>query len=519
MIYAPPNGRMWDPSVLWHAGKYYMFAIHDEGKGGKNMWVATSEDGVHWADGAPVIRDAPFPVWKMFIHRCKDRFVLNHGSLSGRPGHHNDTLCFWESDDMVNWQYRGKPYDLTPDPRWYTIVGRCDHMYMIPKHEDAPEQGYWGYVTATSAQSWPHMSIGMMESDDGRVWRWLPPPVFDWGNTPQQYMEVGGCERIGGKYYLILGARFNYMGNGGYSMFTFVSDEPCGPFRPDLEAFRLCGNSLDLAEVGGTRGAVGVQTLGCFGRGKDGELLLTNYTPTLWGSAGEKICLTPLKRAVVDQGGHLRMGYWPGNEAMKGRKLAIEMSDCARLHPVEVDEAHIVRGSGSRLELKDRKIPFQRGGGGGVVALMANRFDLAKGVVLEGSMTVIDEGWGPETHIIPVSSGFYIEERPGEGLALNLETYGITRMDRMICRDGKLSFRCLDVTGPGCATVGGIHAGRKTPFRLLVRRDIVELYLDGLLVQTFFFSAQATGKLGFLVQDGGCLFEDVAAWEMSLTDE
>ena len=519
MIYAPPTGRMWDPSVIWHGGQYYMFAMHNEGKGDNNMWVATSEDGVHWANGAPVIRNAPFAVWKMFIHRCKDRFVLNHGSLSGLPGHHNDTLCFWESDDMFHWRYLGKQSDLTPDPRWYKEVGRCDHMYMIPKHEDEPEKGYWGYVVATSAPSWPHKSIGMMESDDGREWHWLPPPVFDWGNTPQQFMEVGGCERIRGRYYLILGARFNYMGNGGYSMFTFVSDGPTGPFRPDLEAFRLCGNSHDLAEFGGTRGSIGVQTLGCFGRGKDGELLLTNYAPTLWDSAGEKISLTPLKKAVVDAGGHLRMGYWPGNEAMKGRNIPLELGNCVRVHPTDADEAHIIKGSGASLELKDKKVQFARGAGGGVVALMENRFDFAKGIILEGAMTVIDEGWGADTHIIPVSSGFYVEEQPGEGLAIRMETYGITRIDRVVCRNGKLNFQCLDVTGPGCATAGGVHAGRKTAFRLLVRRDMLELYLDDVLVQTFFFSAKSTGRLGFLVQDGGCLFEDMKAVEMSLASE
>ena len=112
----------------------------------------------------------------------------------------------------------------------------------------------------------------------------------------------------------------------------------------------------------------------------------------------------------------------------------------------------------------------------------------------------------------------FIEERPGEGLALVMETYGITRMDHAVLRDGKLTFTCLDVTGPGCATVGGIHPGRKTPFRLLVRHDMVELYLDDLLVQTFFFSQKATGRLGFLAQDGGCLFEDVTAREMNLSE-
>ncbi len=516
MIYAPPIGRMWDPSILWHDGLYYMFAMHDEGKGSHNMWVATSPDGVHWGDGAPVIRDAPFPVWKMFIHRAGGRFVLNHGSMSGKPGHHNDTMCFWDSTDMIHWRYFGKAADITPDPRWYKIEGRLDHMYMIPKDEAAPEKGYWGYVVATSAPSWPHKSIGMMESDDGAAWRWLAPPTIDWGDTPQQFMEVGGCEKINGRYYLILGARYNYMGNAGYSMFTFVSDSPKGPFRADREAFRLCGNSHDLAAEGNGRGTYGIQVLGTFGRGKDGELLLTNYTPTLWEDSGEKISLTPVKKALVDADGHLRMAYWPGNEAMKGQAIPMDLDRCVRVHPAVADEARTVKGSGARLEIKDKKVAFQRWGGGGVVAMMENRFDLARGVVIEGNMTVLDEGWGADTHIIPVSVGFCIEETPGQGMALCMETYGITRIGRLDWREGKGAFTCLDVTGPGCASPGGILEGRKNTFRLLVRRDIMELYLNDLFVQTFFFSAKATGRIGFLVQDGGCLFEDVKVTQMSL---
>ena len=213
------------------------------------------------------------------------------------------------------------------------------------------------------------------------------------------------------------------------------------------------------------------------------------------------------------------MGYWPGNEAMKGQTIPLDLGRCTLVHPTAADESHTLTGRGARLEIKDKKVAFQRWGGGGLVALMANRFDLARGLVLEGTMTVLDEGWGADTHIIPVSVGFYIEEQPGEGMALCMETYGITRIGRLTGREGKLDFKCLDLTGPGCATVGGILEGRKNSFRLLVRRDILELYLNDILVQTFFFSAKATGRIGFLAQDGGCLFEDVKASQMSLPGE
>ena len=45
-------------------------------------------------------------------------------------------------------------------------------------------------IVATSAPSWPHKSIGMMESDDGAVWRWLAPPTIDWGDS-----DVAGPHR------------------------------------------------------------------------------------------------------------------------------------------------------------------------------------------------------------------------------------------------------------------------------------------------------------------------------------
>ncbi|MCY2926977.1 MAG: hypothetical protein NT031_16390 [Planctomycetota bacterium] len=204
---------------------------------------------------------------------------------------------------------------------------------------------------------------------------------------------------------------------------------------------------------------------------------------------------------------------------MKGQAIHIDMGRCVRVHPAVADEARTVKGSGDRLEIKDKKIAFLRLGGGGVVAMMENRFDLARGVVIEGNMTVLDEGWGADTHIIPVSVGFCIEEAPGEGMAVCMETYGITRIGRLDWREGKPAFTCLDVTGPGCASPGGILEGRKNTFRLLVRRDILELYLNDLLVQTFFFSAKATGRIGFLAQDGGCLFEDVKVTQMSLPGE
>jgi len=516
MIHKPTAGKMWGPSIVWHDGTYYLFS---ELLGGQSMWMASSEDGVHWRPLGPVMENAPFKIYKMFVARCGGRWLLNHGSCSDKPviRHYrwNDTLRFWASDDLVHWTYLGGKFDLHPDPRWYREEGRCDHMYMIPKAENRPDGGYWGYCVASPTGAQPHKTLGMLESSDGVDWRWLPPPAFDWGGAPQMYMEVGGCERIDGRYYLIQGARFGYMGNLGYSTFTFVADRPAGPFRPDLEAYRLCGSSNDLGQLGygGILGRIGIQDLASFARG-DGELLLTNVTVSAWEGV-EAIWFTPIKKAVVDGGGHLRMGYWRGNEALKGREIPLDLARCERVHPAEDVAGHTVRAGGGRIEIADRRALFNRHGGGGTIALLPERFDLRAGVVLEGALTLLDTSEGELTHRIPVSAGFYFEESPGRGKTLLFETVGITRIDRVDFSEGKLAFAREDTTGPGCATVAGAAEGRAHAFRLFLRLDMFELYLNDRLVQTFFISPRPTGRVGFAVEAGACVFAGVRAWRMT----
>lgn len=512
MIHKPATGEMWDPCMVWHEGTYYLFSMLD----GHSMHTATSPDGVHWTARPPGIDRAPFGVFKMFIGRCGDRFILDHGSHSGRPGCWNDTLRFWESRDLLHWTYTGEARDLHPDPRWYRPEGRCDHMYIVRKIEGRPGAGFWGYCVASTNDAQPCKALGMLESDDGLDWRWLPPPAFDWGSAPEQLMEVGGCERIGGRYYMIQGARFDYLGHFGYSVFTFVADDPKGPFRPDPEAYRLCGTSHDLRQLGygGKIGEIGVNCLASFARG-DGELLLTNAIVSGWGGS-EAVWFAPVRKAVVDARGHLRMGYWPGNEALKGAPIPLDLGRCRQIHPAAPKERHTVQAAGSRAELQDARGLFDRHGGGGTIALLDNTFDLERGFILEGRLTLRDTSEGEPTHRIPVSGGFYFEDAAGHGKAILLETYGITRIDRVDLREGRLACAREDTTGPGCATVGGAVEGRRHAFRLLVRRDMFELYLDDQLVQSFLIAPHSSGRVGFVVEDGACVVEDVKAWAMNL---
>ncbi len=99
MVYMPARGVMWDPSVLWYDGKYYMFSMYWPAAAGfESVWLATSSDGVHWLDHGEVI---PHPrakspcnqVYKCFVGRCGNKFFMDFGAFSGKPGREIRIRC------------------------------------------------------------------------------------------------------------------------------------------------------------------------------------------------------------------------------------------------------------------------------------------------------------------------------------------------------------------------------------------------------------------------------------------
>jgi hypothetical protein len=479
MIYKPHDGAMWDPSVLWHDGKYYAFMMYNkdghEGLAAQHCLLATSTDGVHWDDQGAILEERDRAkgshFFKCFVAKCGDKFIMDHGVVQSQR---QDTMRFYQSHDLRNWEYITSTH---PDARWYQ-QDRWDHMYILPKEEGKPETGYWGYVVSVPKQAGE--LPGMMQSADGLKWEVLPPAKTVWGDTPSLgCFEYGGCERIGGKYYLI-GGTGGYMGNGGYSMFTFVGDGPRGPFRPDTEAYRLCGSSGN-----------GISWLAAWARG-NGELLISNYASMRPGDAAP--WMLPLRKPVVDEAGHLRLGWWKGNEAIKGRPLAIAKNKLT------------INGEGkpSNYDL-----------------LYLNEIgNSTQGTILEGTLRTRASTHGDQGILHP-TVGFVLEEKAGQAMAIQL---GIgkpegreTRIGRLTTRgDGTLMFSSEDVTGKGCATVTGVEDGRQHTFRLLCRMEMFELYIDDLLVQTY-ARQPGSGKVGFLVGNAQAEFSNLEAWTMSFS--
>lgn len=471
MLYRPDQGAMWDPSILWWNGHYHAFMMYsrDTGNGleAGHCIKAISPDGVHWRTDAVVIeepeRTNQWKFFKCFVGRCGDRFIMDHGIA--RP-EGQDMLRFYESADMIHWKLL---FSSRPDPRWYGLppeMHRWDHMYILPKEEGNPKAGFWGHPVS-APKPFDRGGVGMMQSPDGLAWEVLPPaPIeFPAGMPAFNHLEWGGCERLGGKYYLIGGG--GYLGSKGYGMYWLSADKPAGPFRIDPDAPRLCGNShLNLS------------WLAVWCRGKD-ERLISNYASPVPGDLAP--WLLPLRKPVLDPKGRLRLGWWKGNEALKGAEITAEKRDLsiAGTNGVSIHDAGF-------------------------------RFNEERGIVVEGRIRATAKGANP-------GAGPALFEPEGKALAmlLGVGTPGSreTQTGRVNTADGR--FELMDSVGPYSACVTGIEDGQEHAFRLLSRIGLFELYVDDLLVQTFFYKRRE-GRIGFGGREAEIRVTGLKAWNMSL---
>jgi len=144
----------------------------------------------------------------------------------------------------------------------------------------------------------------------------------------------------------------------------------------------------------------------------------------------------------------------------------------------------------------------------GVVIGLPNRFDIERGLILEGRMTVRETGqrWA--------SGGFFIEmdRRSLMGTTVLVETRGLVHIGNIFLKGygGVPDFQPID------RKPAGLQADQQTEFRLLLRGGMMELYLDGKLVQCYSLPKKPTGRIGFVVESGRVLYEGLRAWAMSL---
>lgn len=510
MIYQPATGAFWDPTVIYAAGKYYLYAMY----GGDSIWLATSEDGVHWKDYGVVIKSEGFKnnrVWKPFVAKVGDKYILDHGAFTDQ-GTNNNLLRFYQSSDLIHWQYL---YEVPIDTKSYRSNGRWDHMYMIPKDPQNPREGSWGYMVSDPID---HGGFGMMDSPDGIHFTPIKAPEI-LADFRIPTLEIGGIKKFGQKYYLI-GGNVTHYGFAGYGVYTYVADSPRGPFRPDLDAYRLTGTS-------GIDGTNYVHILACFVKDSPEDLVSDPFT--FRGSTatdGQGTWLLPMRKAVVDAKGHLRLAYWQKNDVAKGNELKVNTAESSVFFPPGQTAANPivkVEGAGDRLLLHTdknwRSFPWlEADKTRKAISILNRRFDLNEGLIIEGQINAkaLFQGYGDARKSY---AGFFIEgleKGSGTGVLLEIgEPQWRTSHIGRIQTDVSFRFESLDATGRGSATVTGLDDGKDHSFRLWLRNGQMELYIDDMLMQSFFYS-KATGRIGFISQESEVTFSKLRFYAMDL---
>ena len=515
LIYRPASGQFWDPSVIYVGGKYYMYSMY----GGDSVWLATSKDGVHWADYGVVLKSEGFKnnrVWKPYVTKIGTKFILNHGAFTDQ-GTNNNLLRFYESQDLIHWKYL---YEIPIDTNFYRSNGRWDHMYSIPKNEQNPSQGSWGYMVADPID---HGGFGMMDSPDGVHFKPIQAPQI-LADFRIPTLEIGGIKRFGQKYYL-LGGNVNHYGFSGYGVYTYLADSPTGPFRPDLDAYRLTGTS-------GIDGNYFVHVLACFVKDSPEDLVSDPFTfRNVSDTDGQGTWFLPMRKAIVDAQGHLRLAYWRQNDLVKGKEIQIDTLENSVLFPPGQTAANPivqVSGGGNHLLIHTDKDWKQfswldAGRTRKAIAVLNHRFDLTSGLIIEGQINAkaVFHGYRDASKSY---AGFFIEglgregQEKGAGTGILLEIGEPQWRESLIGRiqtEGSFRFESLDATGRASATVTGLDDGKDHTFRLWLRSGQMELYIDDLLMQSFFYS-KATGRIGFLVQESEVEFSKLRFYSMNL---
>jgi hypothetical protein len=257
--------------------------------------------------------------------------------------------------------------------------------------------------------------------------------------------EIGGVEKIGGKFYMMQGHDF--------VMRTLIADQPQGPFLPARKNFRLLSGHTYFTRFLRTP-----------------HSLLVNHhassSKPAPGFGGRQVYFSPLKSAVVDDEGVLRLGWWKGNEKLKHV-------------PIEVTSPNAAPGEQA------------------TIAMLGNTFDIQGGMLLEGTLKLPDKADSPRR-------GLYIECGDSRGSAVLLDARGAAELGSI--RANGTEFKAEKRVDRE------MTFGRQTTFRLLLKETLLEFYLDDILIECFSLPADATGRIGLIRGSDSRAIGKLKAW-------
>jgi hypothetical protein len=456
--FIPPkeHGGLWDVWVFHANDTWYLFY----GGAKSGFGTARSKDGVHWKECPPVSAagwrggGSAF-TWKSPNFAKDGKYQCDRRiNVGGRPA-----IVITESTDLLNWKVRDKVY-YHPDPRWYSQKARWICISPVRR----PGGGYYGYCTAT-AKGGSRWCIGYGETLDGVAWKSLAPANIKWGKWgkfPAGWVELGGAEFIKGKYYLMI--NLSDSKGGGSRMIAFSCDKPEGPFVATKKNAEVVYGDVHFSR---------------FGRSAKEILVVQHYLVrekngggSGWRKNWDTTYMAPMKEALVDKDGTLRLGYWKGNEALKGKAVRLKTPELG-------------------------KRP----------ALLNHSFNVRKGFVMEGKIKLPQAG----EEQLP---GIYLESGEKRPTVLQATAKGTSRIGTAKKDGSDFQLRKSKIVWCGPAEVDReMKFGPTVKFRLLVRKSMMEFYMDDILFHIRALKYAPTGKVGIVGTRGS--LSDLKAWDMS----
>ena len=430
------TGNMWDVWLYHHEDTYFLYYLANagprrtKGQPWNNISLATSPDGVHWTEKGPILKKSEEATWMGTGSTWKSptfdqdgKFYMNFSEETGD----RQNIYFAESKDLLNWtRLVGEQYRFVQDERWYKKNGRWDCIWTLPK----PGGGFYGYWTASPLSE--DSKFGFGESDDGLCWKALEPPKVSGVN--RKHAEVGAVEKIGSKYYMLLGNYSPYM-------VTLTADRPEGPFRAAKKNFNVLTGHTYFCRF--------------FPHPTDG-MLVCHFTR----ARNNQVSFAPLKDVRIDNEGTLRLGWWKGNEKMKHHSVKVEKPDDTTK----------------------------------TIAILGNSFDLKRGTILEGNLRLPKDKnanrSGLYIECVNNQAAGVLIDHAGVAELGPMQADGSfvkvrKRHNRYPKGVEKRVDREMTFTNPA-------------RFRLLLKGSLMEFYLDDILIESFALPAEASGRIGVI---------------------
>jgi len=471
MVYRPQRTSLWDVWMLYHNGEYHVY-YGAAGKGENGVGHAVSKDGVHWTETELAVdRTGKWMgsgyVWRSPNFATDGKFQCN---MSCFPPQGGLGICFAESTQGPGTGWKvvhsqpGVEKIFTVDKRWYTAQGpqmRWDCIAVMPP-VNGKLYGYWSAKPKDGSYG-----FGFGESTDGINWKALPPPKVDWGKfsgSKPSHCELGDVQKASnGKYYALL--NHSLKNGAGSRMIQLIADKPEGPFVAAQKNAGIMEGDVHFAR---------------FLNAPDGLLIIQHVMTKEPGHGKWGTYNAPIKKAVVDEEGIMRAGYWKGNENIKGEKAVLKswkkINDQLTIQEVTLDgtQGFVLEGT---IDMPQKDTPEKDWPG-----LFLGCAEGPEHAKRDTVIRVTPEG----TSLIGTVKEDGSDFQPRDPRAM---WFGPAEIDR------EMSF------------------GKTAQYRLLMRHGMLEFYLDDILFHVRTLQKFANGKIGIVGAPN--TVRDVQAWQMS----